>query len=208
MGLKPHDLLRITDPIMLCEFCSLPEWARDSLQAYPYVVVRRAIAPKGSVAVGIRGKERNQRIAAQLPLSAAGECISPETLSQCKYWHNASDTLTLPYRETLQGVAEAAEQESLIWGPIGSVGFHLATGANSLRRESDLDILVRFSSQIHISSLRRFRNALLNSQVRMDIVLEADERSAALDEYLESPYRVLIKTPVGPILGPFAGHPE
>jgi phosphoribosyl-dephospho-CoA transferase len=209
MGLRPHDLLRISDTAALLEFRTLPEWAHDSLCAWPLVVVRRAKAPDGLVPVGIRGKQRSQRVAALLPLCAVEECISPEDLAARNPWLDCQRAdrrqgARLQF-QALRQVAEAAGRESLTWGPTGSAGFELATGAHVIREGSDLDILVRFTSRTDRPALRRFRAALVDAPVQVDILLEAGGRAAALDEYLRSPDRVLIKTPDGPELGAFAG---
>jgi phosphoribosyl-dephospho-CoA transferase len=210
MGLRPHDLLRISDAAALPDFSALPVWAQDSLRAFPFVVVRRAMPPEGFAQIGIRGRERNQRAAALLPLHAVEECISPEKLATAKQWLETQGLeqmarADLPQFQALRQVAEAAEREALIWGPVGSVGFELATGAHVIRAESDLDIMLRFSSRIGTTALRRFRSALVDAPAHVDVVLEGDGRAAALDEYLEHPRRVLIRTPHGPRLGAFAG---
>jgi phosphoribosyl-dephospho-CoA transferase len=217
MGLRPHDLLRISGMAALLEFRALPEWAHDSLGAWPWVVVRRARAPDGFVPVGIRGPDRSQRTAALLPLHAVEECISPEDLAARQPWlpFDSNSRAALPQGahllyahrqfQALTQVAVAAQREALIWGPSGSAGFELASGAHVIREESDLDIVVRFTANTVGPGLRRFRAALVNAPVQVDILLEADGRAAALDEYLRFPHRVLIKTPDGPELGAFTG---
>jgi phosphoribosyl-dephospho-CoA transferase len=209
MGLRPHDLVRISGIGALLEFRRLPEWAHHSLCAWPFAVIRRAKAPDGFVPIGIRGEERAQRAAALLPMHAVEGCISPEGLASREPWLFSNSQAALPqchhlHYQTLRQVAEAAEQEALVWGPIGSAGFELATGAHVIRQESDLDILMRLTSQTNTPALRSFRAALVDLPVRVDILLEADGRAAALDEYLRSPDRVLIKTPDGPEFGAFA----
>lgn len=60
MVIEPHDLLKI-DAKHLISHTPIPDWAIQALNMAPYVVVRRAHAPKGQIAVGIRGKARNER---------------------------------------------------------------------------------------------------------------------------------------------------
>jgi phosphoribosyl-dephospho-CoA transferase len=204
MALRAHDILRLSKAAFLPEFSALPEWALDSLRASPFVVVRRALAPDGFVPIGIRGQQRSQRAAALLPVSAVEECISPEALAARQPWLDSSLRAALPQLRALRSVAEAAAWESLVWGPVGSVAFELATGAHVIQPESDLDILVRFSSRITTPALRHFRESLTALPVHVDVTLETGGCAAALDEYLESPHHLLIKTPEGPRLGDFA----
>ncbi len=200
--MRAHDLLRISNAAAFTDLPTFPEWARESLRAHPFVVVRRALAPDGFVPVGIRGPERNQRFAALLPADAIEQRIAPEDLSARKHWIDSA--VPTPHFEALQSVAEAARRNALIWGPIGSAGFQLATKARALRPTSDLDILVRFSSRFSTATLRSFQWSLLNAPIPVDVSLEADARAAALDEYLKSPHRLLIKTPNGTELGVLA----
>ncbi len=196
---RPHDLLRISNAAAFNDLSSFPEWARESLRSHPFVVVRRALPPDGFVPVGIRGPERNQRFAALLPADAIAQRIAPEDLSARKHWIGSA--LPTPHFEALQSVSEAAIRNGLTWGPTGSAGFQLATKARALHPLSDLDIVVRFPSRFSIATLRSFQWSLLNAPVPVDVSLEADARAASLDEYLKSPYRLLIKTPNGPELG-------
>lgn len=208
-GLRPHDLLRISNPATLPEFSKLPAWAQASLRACPVVVVRRAVAPDGFLPIGIRGNERSQRAAAILPADAVEACISPEKLAARKPWLDGGlpvwSRAALPQFQALRQVAEAAAREVLTWGPTGSIGFELATGAHVIRVDSDVDILIRFASGISTTALTRFRAALSNAIIHVDVLLEEGCRGAALNEYLASPQRVLIKTPDGPQLGAFPG---
>jgi phosphoribosyl-dephospho-CoA transferase len=201
-NLRPHDLLRLLNASAFADLPTFPEWARESLRANPFVVVRRAIAPDGFVPVGIRGPERNQRLATLLPASAIEQHFAPEDLSPIQLWIDSA--LPTAHFAALKTVVEAAGREALVWGPIGSAGFQLATKARALRPESDLDILVRYSSRISTEALRSFQHSLLTVPIRVDVSLEAYGSAAALDEFLKFPHRVLIKTPNGPELGSLA----
>jgi hypothetical protein len=55
-------------------------------------------------------------------------------------------------------------------------------------------------------ALRRFRDALTEAPVEVDVVLERDGCAVAMIEYLLSPRHVLMKTMDGPKLGDFAGQ--
>jgi len=57
-----------------------PAWVLEALGAGHPVVVRRAIAAPGHVAVGVRGRLREQRFAAEMPLAAVQRRVAPEAL--------------------------------------------------------------------------------------------------------------------------------
>lgn len=73
-----HDLLWGMTPAHLP--ADAPAWGLEALGAGHPVVVRRAIAAPGYVAVGVRGRLREQRFAAEMPLAAVQRRVIPEAL--------------------------------------------------------------------------------------------------------------------------------
>ena len=78
--LQVHDLLRI-DPDCLTAGCvSEPSWVRESLIFCPWVVVRRAQAPVGQIAVGVRGTTRSERWGGFCENSVLSKIVRPPDL--------------------------------------------------------------------------------------------------------------------------------
>ena len=70
-----HDLLWGMTPAHVP--ADAPAWVLEALGAGHPVVVRRAIAEPGYVAVGVRGRLREQRFAAQMPLALVRRRVTP-----------------------------------------------------------------------------------------------------------------------------------
>ena len=200
--MRPHDLLRLKDGATVIAD-DQPAWMAASLRRANVVVVRRESLRGDRVPVGVRGHTREQRFAAHVHTSDIDTVITPEALAQSLAWR-AAPRRTLAIFRAMDHVARAAADLSLAWGPGGSVGFELATGVPTVAESSDLDLIVRPTPDHLAHHLQAFRNAVAVLGPRMDTVIEAACGSAALDEWLVSPQRVLIKTMNGPQLGAFA----
>lgn len=139
---RPHDLPRLSGAAALGD--TPPGWVSASIAACPWGVVRRAPHPLGLVPVGLRGPERWQRHAALVPRDTVTRSVPPEELRERRPW--------LPLLAvTLSAVTLllAAELEAdAAWGPIGGVGFELATGKPATHPGSDLDPLIRAPRRI------------------------------------------------------------
>jgi phosphoribosyl-dephospho-CoA transferase len=197
---KVHDLLWISKG---SELWSLdhPSWVRDALGQAPVVVVRRTEAPRGFVAVGIRGTSREQRHAAFLRKQDVLARRTPGSLAAEQAWHRSSLALPLALFTALEMVGELSKKRQLLWGPIGSVGYQLATGMPATSATSDLDLLVRCNDLLDHESLRALHALQLG--VRFDVILEGPQGAVALDEYLQN-RRTLIKTKRGPRVAVFS----
>jgi len=197
---RVHDLLWISkDREWLSS--GLPAWARDALKQSPVVVVRRADAPAGFIPVGIRGSGREQRHAAFLRKDDVLACTTPESLAEEQAWHEHPSALPAPLLHALEMVSEFSKRKHLIWGPIGSVGYQLATGIPATSATSDLDMLVRCDAFLSESCLRAL-HTIHAGPARVDAILEGPDGAVALDEYLQN-RRALIKTVRGPRLAAF-----
>jgi phosphoribosyl-dephospho-CoA transferase len=197
---RVHDLLWVSQDT---EGLSVgqPAWVRDALKRSPAVVVRRAEAPRGFIPVGIRGSSREQRHAAFLREDHVLACTTPESLTAQQAWHESSAALPLPLLYALERVSEFSKRKHLVWGPIGSVGYQLATGMPATSATSDLDLVVRCDDFLSYTCLHALR-AIHPGLVRLDVILEGPEGAVALDEYVQN-RRVLIKTIRGPCMATF-----
>ena len=79
---RAHDLLWGMGAEHLPE--DAPAWAHDVLAAGWPVVLRRAPAHPGLLAVGLRGHSRDQRWAGWLSVAAVQRCATPEALRQAR----------------------------------------------------------------------------------------------------------------------------
>ncbi len=188
--MRPHDLVELD-----------PAWIRSiddprirlELERVPWAVVRRMACAEGSIAIGVRGTTRAQRWPLVAPQAAIRSHIQPESLARAQPRRN------LPALLVLTTIRSAAQSHGLCFGPVGSVGFELASGAAVVHAQSDCDIIVRgFDSTRR--ALAEFAETLGACAVRIDVQIECGTSGVALDEYLRSGERVMAKTPHGPQL--------
>jgi phosphoribosyl-dephospho-CoA transferase len=200
MVIKPHDLLEIKGVEDLICYSNIPEWVETALTIAPYVVVRRARAPEGLVAVGVRGSMRNERFAAFLPANQIVSRITPEQLALGKKWRNYSKEIF----HYLERVSKLMNNYSLMWGPGGSIGFELASGKETVKATSDIDVIIRFSEGFTTQLAQDIKAGLEIIPVHVDVQVEALEGAFSLSEYVVSEGKsILIRTMDGPILKKF-----
>jgi phosphoribosyl-dephospho-CoA transferase len=199
-AVRVHDLLWISKDTELLSL-GQPAWVREALTQSSVVVVRRADAPSGFIPVGIRGSSREQRHAAFLRKDDVLACRTPESLAAEQVWHEASAALPLPLLRALKMVGEFSRGNHLVWGPIGSVGYQLATGTPVTGATSDLDMLVRCDASLSRACLRAL-HTIHTGLVRVDVILEGPVGAVALEEYLQD-RPALIKTVRGPRIEAF-----
>lgn len=188
--MRTHDLVRLA-----------PGWIADiaepcirvALERTPWAVVRRAVAPNGCTAIGVRGSTRSERWPLLAPHDAILACIEPEALA------SSVAPRTFPAFDALAVARDAAEHAGLAWGPCGSVGFELASGAAVVHARSDCDLVIRIGTCTR-AQLHEFARALTDAPARIDVQIEHDDRGYALGELVCGSDRVLAKTRHGPRL--------
>jgi phosphoribosyl-dephospho-CoA transferase len=203
----PHDLLEIAGPGALAFDGPAPGWVAVSLERAPFVVVRRAEQRGGTVPVGVRGARRNERCPAWLERRDAVRRIRPEDLAAAGAWRGQPRIAQLA---ALDAVAEAMRAHGLAWGPTGSTGFQLATGARCVDAASDLDLLVRAPGGLSPAAAGRLLAALAPLPVAVDVQVETTGGAVALAELASGARRVVLRTTRGPILvpAPWAARPR
>ncbi|CAB3798937.1 malonate decarboxylase holo-ACP synthase [Paraburkholderia fynbosensis] len=197
---RPHDLLCLRQ---LQVFDDEPAWVRDAFERAPYAVVRRAPAPEGLVAIGLRGVERAQRYGTWARAADVVTVVSPESLRQ---------TGPLTGRDTLPPFAALAFLQNcsggplagFVWGPTGSAGFELATRAPAVSESSDLDLLIRTPEPLARDSARALLDQLQalaeRIGIRVDAQLETPAGGVALAEWAAGKARVMVRHASGPQL--------
>jgi phosphoribosyl-dephospho-CoA transferase len=197
---RAHDLLWIAREAKLFPKVQ-PAWVRGALSQMPVVVVRRAEAPAGFAAVGVRGPSRELRFAALVELKDVRKLQTPESLVSERGWHENLAGIPVRVRETLTLFDELSIREKLEWGPVGSVGYQLATGLPVTTNESDVDVLIRCEVPPDQLMLSAVRDVAKRSLAPLDVILEGPPGAVALEE-LHSPH-VLLKTSRGPRIAAF-----
>jgi phosphoribosyl-dephospho-CoA transferase len=209
---RPHDLLflRRPDAFRACDPGAAEAWLNsDWLQQAP-LVVRRAAAPIGEVAIGARGLQRNQRCAGRVPQDAVAHRSAPEDLARCvelDAGRVAAAAAALPCLASLLDLAPRLRTLGLAWGPVGGAGFWLASSLPVLRPTSDLDLLVRAPAPLAPSLLAELCALQENAACRVDIQVDTGAGGFALME-LARGGKVLLKTNHGPLLlaNPWSAH--
>jgi phosphoribosyl-dephospho-CoA transferase len=201
---SPHDLLFLhgADVFEACACNARPGWLDAAWLAQAPVVVRRAVAAPGRVAVGARGLQRNQRCAGHVPLMAVARRVTPQDLARAVRQNPdrlAADAPALPCIAALLALAPRLQDLGLPWGPAGGVGFWLASGLPVLRPTSDLDLLVRAPQVLAPAQLAALCALQAHPACRVDIQVDTGYGGFALMEYARGG-KVMLKTDAGPLL--------
>ncbi|MEU8403660.1 malonate decarboxylase holo-ACP synthase [Nonomuraea sp. NPDC048892] len=194
---RPHDLIRLAGGAVAG--AELPGWAVASLAACGWAVVRRAPHPPGLIPIGVRGPQRSQRHATLVPAEEVTRHVPPEELNH----PHPHATLPTALCDTLSAVGPLLAQElgrEAVWGPVGSVGFELATGHRVTHPASDLDLLVRMPHRLPPATAARLVTAFTTLPSRVDCQLETPPGGISLSEWARTGGPALVRTPHGPEL--------
>jgi phosphoribosyl-dephospho-CoA transferase len=202
-----HSLLRVV-AVELLQFEAAPSpwmpapWIMPSLQRAPFVVVRRAPRRPGLIPVGVRGLSRSERAAAWLPESALDECKTPQMLAAAHVWRALSNRIRTPAIAMLDAVDAifAAQGFMGLWGPTGSVGFELASGAPTTHLESDLDLVLDATAVMARTDAVRLHQCLSALPIRIDLQLETPQGAVLLAELASGKGVTLLRSVHGPRL--------
>lgn len=191
-----HDLVQIGDLGAVREVNQdAPPWVWRSLRATPWVVVRRPHACHGLIPAGVRGDERAQRHPIDVPLTAVTQVVAPHHLT-ARLLDGAPTGAITGTVAALRAWFSALDTAGLVWGPVGAVGFELATGRRVTTVASDLDIVVTMTTWPGPHALWR----LPRTPTRLDCLLETPTGAVAWAEAASDARDVLWRTPGGPRL--------
>ena len=194
-----HNLLRVRDPMALTFYDPAPAWVEPTLKETPWVVVRRGYVQGGMIPVGVRGMTRAQRFAALLAMADIAEQVSPEELTDFRSVLQPTRRDAVPALAALARVAPILERRGYRWGPSGSVGFELASGAATATASSDLDVILRQAHRLESHEADALQAALVEAAApaRIDVLLEMQHGGVSLADFAARPAHVLVRTPHG-----------
>jgi phosphoribosyl-dephospho-CoA transferase len=201
-----HDLLQISElsDLVYVGWELLPLstrlWVERSLQEAPFVVVRRANLFDGLIPVGVRGSLRKQRFAAYLAPESIRNRITPEQLTPVRGWLANARGEEIPALKVLARLEEELPDFPLTYGPIGSIGFELASGLPIATSTSDLDLLIRATERVSMQLAQELVTIFSGSPCRVDAQLETPRGAVALTEYASGQRPLLLKQDDGPVL--------
>ena len=166
----------------------------------PWVVVRRAQAAPGLIAVGVRGNARSERWAAFCEESLVRNIVRPEELLLRN--RTSNDVRRTPALRALQEMSKRWADLTLPWGPGGSVAFELASGRKVTTEASDLDLVIRARQQIGVEEARFLLDRTLGLEAKVDVRVETPVCGFSLEEYVSaSSAKILLRYPDGVRLG-------
>jgi phosphoribosyl-dephospho-CoA transferase len=180
-----HDLLWGMTPEQLP--MDSPAWAIESVSAGQPVVVRRALSAPDHVAVGVRGRLREQRFATVMSIAAIARRVIPEDLC------HALIERDLPAVRALNDLRPMLDDFGWAWGVSGSAGFELASGVQALHEGSDLDLILRTPQPLDRLKAQALVKILDTAACQVDMQLQTPFGAVALREWAGAARRVLLK---------------
>ncbi|MFU2326965.1 malonate decarboxylase holo-ACP synthase [Pseudomonas sp. NFX98] len=195
-----HDLLWGMTPAQLP--AEAPAWAIESLNAGQPVVVRRAVSASDRIAVGVRGRLREQRFATSMAMASISRRVTPEQLCHVDIDRD------LPALEALAQLRPALDACGWVWGVSGSAGFELASGFAALHQGSDLDLILRTPQPLARDRARELVALLDTASCVVDMQLQTPFGAVALREWAGASNRVLLKNAIEACLVTDAWNPQ
>jgi phosphoribosyl-dephospho-CoA transferase len=183
--LLAHDLLWGMTPAQLP--ADAPSWVIESVSAGQPVVVRRALSEANQIAVGVRGRLREQRYATSMAIEAIQRRVQPEALCHVSIGRD------LPAVRALDQLRPLLDGCGWVWGVSGSAGFELASGFAALHERSDLDLILRTPQPLSRARAQELVNILDTAACLVDMQLQTPLGAVALREWARPARRVLLK---------------
>jgi phosphoribosyl-dephospho-CoA transferase len=108
--------------------------------------------------------------------------VRPEELRI--YSHVSNSIRRMPALRVLREISESWAELALPWGPVGSIGFELATGRPVATEASDLDLVIRASRRITIDYARWLLDRTVGFEAKVDVRVETLVCGFSLEEYV------------------------
>jgi phosphoribosyl-dephospho-CoA transferase len=180
-----HDLLWGMTPEQLP--VEAPAWVSESISAGQPVVVRRALSAPDHIAVGVRGRLREQRFATVMSIDVISRRVKPEDLC------HVSIDRDVPAVHALNQLRPMLDDCGWVWGVSGSAGFELASGFQALHARSDLDLILRAPQPLDRLKAQALVRILDTAACQVDMQLQTPFGAIALREWAGPARRVLLK---------------
>jgi len=180
-----HDLLWGMTPEQLP--VDAPAWVSESISAGQPVVVRRALSAPDHIAVGVRGRLREQRFATVMSIDVISRRVKPEDLC------HVSIDRDVPAVHALNQLRPMLDDCGWVWGVSGSAGFELASGFQALHERSDLDLILRAPQPLDRLKAQALVRILDTAACQVDMQLQTPFGAIALREWAGPARRVLLK---------------
>jgi phosphoribosyl-dephospho-CoA transferase len=196
---RAHDLVHVRISDVSADREAQPHWVASALASSACAVVRRSLATGGKVAIGVRGVDRRQRWGGFVAESGILEIATPYQLRSTRI---KRDRHSLPAFRALKCVESRLAGLDLLWGPVGSVGFELATSWHSTRQESDLDLAIYAPQHLDREKVRDIWEAMARLPAKADVSVETPLCGFSLKEYVErESLKIALRMPTGLRLG-------
>ena len=194
--MRVHDIVRFRDIGDITFHEEVPDWVRARPACRHHAVVRRMKTNAQTVAIGLRGKGRSERIAGFINKADIEEIISPESLVG-----GPAHDRNSRFHDILTEIDAIVSPFGYKWGPTGSVGFELATGITVTTHASDLDMTVYVPANPDYEALIQLDQQLQRYPLRMDVQIEFGQMGAALlPDIVKFKSGFLLRTSSGPLI--------
>lgn len=95
------------------------------------------------------------------------------------------------------------DKSQLDWGPVGSVGFELATGQQTVTGTSDLDVALFSPTRFTRETARDLWSVISIAPAKVDVRVETTYCGFSLEEFArEGTEQILVRLPEGPRFAP------
>jgi phosphoribosyl-dephospho-CoA transferase len=197
--LHVHDLILLRTELAVISTQGDPTCPYLNPNQRPWVVVRRGRISDGLIPVGVRGSQRHERCAGFTRLSEVLETRRPDQLRLL---------LVKDSRRALQAFRTLSYLEShligldMTWGPGGSAGYELASGIQTVRDGSDLDLILFVPKKLDMIEAQNLWRIISSAPGKVDALVETPCCGFSLEEFVATSHRkILLRTNAGRILG-------
>ena len=178
--------------ILILWFAALQRWL-DSLASFPAICPDLAWHP-----VGIRGINRHQRWGGFADIADVNERLRPSQLFSSMASRTRISLPALVALFWLELQLDKLDKSQLDWGPVGSVGFELATGRQVITATSDLDIALFAPSRFTHATACDLWSVMSAAPAKVDVRVETPYCGFSLEEFARAgTERVLVRLPAG-----------
>jgi phosphoribosyl-dephospho-CoA transferase len=104
--------------------------------------------------------------------------------------------IVVPALAALSWLEGQLDKSELDWGPVGSVGFELATGQQVITATSDLDLVLFAPTRFTRNNARDLWSVMSAAPAKVDVRVETPYCGFSLEEYArEGTEQVLVRLP-------------